>query len=248
MLNLPHWAKARIGGIAVWQWLGFTSGLPYCSIVDLRSASPGTPPRAQREDGSGLFWPALLTPLAIIIAAAFVIPLVCAILRISGTPLIATVFARTAVLFLTAAWLSVVGGGMIGEAIAASEHLSRRRLDSQLVRLGTRFAGVVIGYRVPDPGRQRTRFPGLLGCGRTRRGGLAVALAARDSLANLFGSMLIMFEKPFRVGDTSRSAEAKARSRMSASEAPVSARWTIHWYRFRTIPSSMPRSKIWLPA
>jgi MscS family membrane protein len=29
---------------------------------------------------------------------------------------------------------------------------------------------------------------------------LAVALAARDSLANLLGSMLIMLEKPFRVG------------------------------------------------
>ena len=35
-------------------------------------------------------------------------------------------------------------------------------------------------------------------------GGVAVALAARDSLANLLGSMLIMFEKPFRVGDTIR--------------------------------------------
>jgi MscS family membrane protein len=31
-------------------------------------------------------------------------------------------------------------------------------------------------------------------------GGLAVALAARDSLANLLGSLLIMFEKPFRIG------------------------------------------------
>ena len=31
-------------------------------------------------------------------------------------------------------------------------------------------------------------------------GGIAVALAARDSLANLLGSLLIMFEKPFRVG------------------------------------------------
>ena len=31
-------------------------------------------------------------------------------------------------------------------------------------------------------------------------GGLAVALAARDSLANLLGSILIMIEKPFRVG------------------------------------------------
>jgi MscS family membrane protein len=31
-------------------------------------------------------------------------------------------------------------------------------------------------------------------------GGLAVALAARDSIANLLGSLLIMIEKPFRVG------------------------------------------------
>jgi len=31
-------------------------------------------------------------------------------------------------------------------------------------------------------------------------GGLAVALAARDSVANLLGSVLIMIEKPFRVG------------------------------------------------
>jgi len=43
-------------------------------------------------------------------------------------------------------------------------------------------------------------------------GGLAVALAARDSLANLFGSVLIMFEKPFRVGH---------RIRLSGSEGVV---------------------------
>ena len=33
-----------------------------------------------------------------------------------------------------------------------------------------------------------------------RVGGLAVALAARDSLANLLGSIMMMIEKPFRVG------------------------------------------------
>ena len=27
MLNLPHWAKTRVGGITVWQWVGFTAGL-----------------------------------------------------------------------------------------------------------------------------------------------------------------------------------------------------------------------------
>ncbi len=32
-------------------------------------------------------------------------------------------------------------------------------------------------------------------------GGLAVALAARDTLANLFGSLIILFDKPFQIGD-----------------------------------------------
>ena len=37
-------------------------------------------------------------------------------------------------------------------------------------------------------------------------GGLAIALAARDSVANLLGSVLIMFEKPFRIGHLIRVA------------------------------------------
>ena len=32
-------------------------------------------------------------------------------------------------------------------------------------------------------------------------GGLAVALAARDTLANLFGSLMILFDRPFTIGD-----------------------------------------------
>ncbi len=32
-------------------------------------------------------------------------------------------------------------------------------------------------------------------------GGLAVALAARDTLANLFGSIMILFDRPFTIGD-----------------------------------------------
>ncbi len=32
-------------------------------------------------------------------------------------------------------------------------------------------------------------------------GGLAIALALQDTLANLFGSIVILFDSPFRVGD-----------------------------------------------
>ena len=38
-------------------------------------------------------------------------------------------------------------------------------------------------------------------------GGVAVALAAQDTLANLFGSIMIMIDKPFRIGDWIKSGE-----------------------------------------
>lgn len=40
-------------------------------------------------------------------------------------------------------------------------------------------------------------------------GGLAVALAAQDTIANLFGSFIIYLDKPFSVGDLVEAGEIK---------------------------------------
>jgi MscS family membrane protein len=156
------------------------------------------------EDERGLRWPALLTPLAVILVAAFFVPLLCAILRIGGSPLVLTAFIETGALFLIAAWLSVIGASMLGEAIVGSEHLNRSSLDNQLIRLGMRFAGIVVAIGFLIEGANELGFPAYSVLAGLGVGGLAVALAARDSLANLLGSILIMFEKPFRVGQVIR--------------------------------------------
>ena len=86
----------------------------------------------------------------------------------------------------------------------SSEHLRRRSLDSQLIRLGMRFAGIAIAVGLLIQGAYELGFPAYSVLAGLGVGGLAVALAARDSLANLLGSMLIMIEKPFRVGHSCR--------------------------------------------
>ncbi len=40
-------------------------------------------------------------------------------------------------------------------------------------------------------------------------GGLAVALAARDTLANLFGSIMILFDRPFTIGDWVKTSDTE---------------------------------------
>jgi MscS family membrane protein len=206
MLSLPVWAKARIAGAASWQWLGLISGLLICAgfIYGVYRLGRRLANRKPEEVGPG--WHSLLTPLAIILVSAVPIPLLCAILRISGTPRVTITFVHTAALYLTAAWLSMIAAGLLADAIVAFEYPRRRSLDSQLVRLGMRFVGIALAVGLLIQGSDELGFPTYSVLAGLGVGGLAVALAARDSLANLLGSMLIMIEKPFRVGHMVRVA------------------------------------------
>jgi MscS family membrane protein len=204
MMQLPDWARARVAGVAAWQWLGFTLGMLVCTLFIVGINRLAHRLARRREDDSGAGWPALLTPLAIILVAVLLLPLVALAMRIGGTPRLVIAFVQTGALYLSAAWLALSAGRTLGEAITASERLSRRSLDSQLIRLGTRLAGIVVAIGFLIQGANELGFPAYSVLAGLGVGGLAVALAARDSLANLLGSMLIMIEKPFRVGHVIR--------------------------------------------
>src|SRR6266436_1036919 len=200
MLTLPAWAKAQIAGVASWQWLGLLSGLAVCMGYVYGMFRLGRRLANKRPDDAGPGWHAVLTPLAIILVSAVPVPLLCTIFRIGGTARVAITFVQTGALYLSAAWLSMIAASLLAEAIVASEHLRRCSLDSQLIRLGMRFAGIAIAIGFLIQGSYELGFPTYSVLAGLGVGGLAVALAARDSLANLLGSMLIMIEKPFRVG------------------------------------------------
>ena len=211
MLSLPVWAKAKIAGVAMWQWLGVIFGI-FGGMLFVFGTHRLARLVRRREDESGPGWHSLLTPLAIILLAGLLGPLLSKVLRIGGSPFIVIAFAETIALFLSAAWLSMIGASIVGEIIARSERLSRGSLDSQLIRLGARFVGIVVAIVLLMEAANELGFPAFSVLAGLGVGGLAVALAARDSLANLFGSVLIMFEKPFRVGH---------RIRLSGSEGVV---------------------------
>src|SRR6266478_273790 len=200
MLRLPAWAKAPIAGAAAWQWAGLLSGLGVCAGFVYGMFRLGRRVAIKRPDEAGPGWGALLTPLAIILVSALPVPLLCAIFRIGGTARVVITYFQTGALYLSAAWLSMIAASLLAEAIVESEHLRRRSLDSQLIRLGMRFAGIAIAIGFLIQGSYELGFPTYSVLAGLGVGGLAVALAARDSLANLLGSMLIMIEKPFRVG------------------------------------------------
>ena len=200
MLELPGWAKVPVAGVTAWQWLGLSLGLLVGALfifashrLARRLGNPG-------KDEPGAHWRALPVPLAINLVAAFLVPVLFALFRIGGTTRVVIAFAQTTTFYLSAAWLSIICLIILGDLVVTSEHLRRSSLDSQLVRLGVRLIGVLCIVAFLIRGADELGFPAYSVLAGLGVGGLAVALAARDSIANLLGSLLIMLEKPFRVG------------------------------------------------
>ena len=206
MLGLPTWAKAQIAELTVWQWLMFTFGLSVAAAFVFAVYRLSRRLARGRAEDAGPGWQSLLTPVAIIVVMGLYVPVLSTILRIGGTPRMVTEFGRALSLFASGAWLVLVGSGILGRAIVSSERLSLRSLDSQLIKLGARLVGIVVAIGLLMQAASELGFPAYSVIAGLGVGGLAVALAARDSLANLLGSVLIMFEQPFRVGHRIRVA------------------------------------------
>ena len=200
LMAMPAWAKARVLGLASWQWLGVALGLAFGALLISVVNRFRKILKRRRGDSDGPKWHALLIPFAVVLVVGLALPALWGILRIGGAPRVILAYAQTTVSTLAAAWLCMVGAVLISDVIVASERLNTGSLDGQLFRLGARLIGVVGAVAILIRGADALGLPAYSVVAGLGVGGLAVALAARDSVANLLGSILIMFEKPFRVG------------------------------------------------
>jgi MscS family membrane protein len=102
--------------------------------------------------------------------------------------------------FLALTWLVWVAGGVVAESVIAVERLRTSSIDSQLIRLMLRLLTIMVAIAILVTGADRIGLPAYSVLAGLGVGGLAVALAAQQTLANLLGSLIIMFEKPFAIG------------------------------------------------
>ena len=202
MLGMPTWLSERIGGVAVWKWFSLVAfGLLFMLLIILARV-------ISRRLGANPQWRLFLTTAIVAAFAGLMIPL-CTQLHISGRVLYTAGITSVITFYVVAAWAAFIGAGAISETIVHAQQLRTGTIDSQLIRLGARLIGLVIAIALLIEGADELGFPAysvLTGLGI---GGLAFALAARETLANLLGSIVIMFEKPFRSGHWIKIGEAE---------------------------------------
>jgi MscS family membrane protein len=100
-------------------------------------------------------------------------------------------------------------GGAVAESVIGAERLRQSSIDSQLIRLVVRLVTIIMAIAILIVGGDRVGLPAYSVVAGLGVGGLAVALAAQQTLANLLGSLIIMFERPFGIGHSIKVQDAE---------------------------------------
>ena len=110
-------------------------------------------------------------------------------------------FGLTVLIYLGAVWFMGSLLNRVADLVIHIGRFSRGDMDIQLIRLGFQILTVIVVIVVIIQLSSRLGLPTyslLTGLGI---GGLAVALAGREALSNLIGTISIMLDRPFELGD-----------------------------------------------
>jgi MscS family membrane protein len=196
---MPAWARAPLAGQSGWKWIALVL-VPGVFSMLVRLAYRLSV-RGRHEERFRQTLARLTLPLIILLTTPVVAYLALFQINLLGKVGSGIELAATAVMYLSAAWLSWRLAPVIAAAIIASPSIAPESIDAHLIRICTRLLGLVAAAGLLALGAERIGMPvyGIIaGLGV---GGLAIALAAQPTIENLIGSLSLFADKSIRVGD-----------------------------------------------
>jgi MscS family membrane protein len=204
--RLPGWMWTEIYGEAVWRWIGlalyaciatallvglYKWGVDTLGILDKRISS-----RLSHAVGG------LVLPIALILLSRLGLWFTVYGLRfLNADAYLPIAFAFLVISYAGRIWLIGAVLNRIAEIFAWMGGFGRGGVDDQLIRFSFQIITVIIvsamiinlGARLGLP-----TYSLITGLGI---GGIAVALAGREALSNVIGTVMILLDRPFKLGD-----------------------------------------------
>jgi MscS family membrane protein len=193
-------ARATFLDQPAWRWLGIVIILG-AGFIFVRLCFRLSHYWRSRTDSSDQ-WADLLRPLSLVIVTPITALIFGEVLRISSSAYQVFTLSLWTLFYLALTWTVWVAGGAVATSVIAQERLLTSSIDSQLIRLVLRLITFIVAIAILVAGADRIGLPAYSVLAGLGVGGLAVALAAQQTIANLIGSLIIMIEKPFKVGDS----------------------------------------------
>ncbi len=200
--SLPVWFQNRVFGMAIWQWIGLIPAIPFAFVSMFLAFRRGMS-QGERVRSRNLirYWLTMGFPLlATLVPIAFK-QFAWEYLSLRGTAIYVVNFCADIVFLLAILIVIVRVSSRIAESIVALPHVAPRGLDANLIRLICRVLGIAAAVIVFLEGGRYLGFPITTLIASAGIGGLAIALSAQGLIKGLFGTVTILLDKPYRVGE-----------------------------------------------
>ena len=201
---LPEWTFKEFGKIAYWQWMGLLVtiflGLLMRFLIKLIGQFLLFLSKRTVTEWDDLLVEKLVNPVALL-ATAGVWFASLNLLKFRGIPLTVLTFFIQGLLAVAFIWIFYRIAELLTLYLEKLAVKTANKIDDQVVQLVSRSIKIFVlclGVLLALQNMGIQIFSLIAGLGL---GGLALALAAKDSLANFFGSIMVMLDRPFRVGD-----------------------------------------------
>ena len=200
--RLPFWSQNRYFGMAVWQWIGLLIATPIGLALMFAVFRLGRWQGERSRDRSLFrYWLGVAIPVVAILIPLEFKRFTWDYLTLRGTPFYVVGFCAELVALLGLMGLMVVLSNRIAETLIALPQVSSGSLDANLIRIVCRVLGIAAASVVFLEGGKILGFPLSTLIASAGIGGLAVALSAQGLVKGLFGTVTILMDKPFRVGE-----------------------------------------------
>lgn len=200
--RLPAFFTRRPFGLALWQWLGLIVGTCVAiTLMILAYRIGGIRSEVTREISLFRYWASLLFAIIAMLVPLGFKQFVWKYLTIRGTALYVVEFLSNLV-FLGALIIVLLAiGSRLADSIAALPKAKSHRVDPTLIRILFRLISIIAAAIVFLEGGRYLGFPITTLLASAGIGGLAIAFAAQGMIRGLFGTVTILLDRPFHVGD-----------------------------------------------
>lgn len=204
--RLPQWSKREIYGQTLWQWMGlslfFIIGFAAMWLIHRFGCGAFGILDARLDSNLRQTLGGLIRPIMLIVFAQPGLWFVVFGLHIRD----ADVYRVVAVVFLLISYVGIIWliGAILhrtASIVIAVGRLEPGGMHAQLTRFGLDVVTAVIVVAVAVNLGARLGLPTYSLVTGLGVGGLAVALAGREALSNLIGTIAILLDQPFKVGD-----------------------------------------------
>lgn len=200
--RLPEWTRERKLGLTIWKWPGILLLLSI-SVLLMVAAYRFYRVLAPRWRQKGLFlsWLVLVFPIAAMLVPLGFTYVTENFLTVRGTPLYVASFVANLATFLASIAVVVGISNRMADTVIASPRIQSEGLDAQFIRIISKLLALVAIVIVFLEGGRYLGIPITTLLAGAGIGGLAIALAAQGTLKDLLGTMTILLDKPYRVGE-----------------------------------------------